>query len=226
MSVLAAIFDLDGTLIDSYDAHFTAWKTVSDEIGHRLTEPQFQQQFGRKNEPILKELHELAGRAAPTCETIVQLAEVKETRYRALIGDTFPEMTGAVALIHQLQRSGWRVAIGSSAPRGNIDFCVERFQALGIQFDAVACGDDVDHGKPAPDVFLLAAARLGVEPGACVVLEDAVAGIDAARNAKMGSIGVASTGRTRAELSHANRVVDCLTELSPSSLAAYCGVVT
>lgn len=224
MSALAAIFDLDGTLIDSYNAHFAAWKTVSDEIGHALTETQFQQQFGRKNEPILKELHELAGRAVPTAAQIDQLAQIKETRYRALIGDTFPEMVGAVLLIHQLQGSGWKVAIGSSAPRCNIDFCVERFQALGVQFDAVACGDDVVHGKPAPDVFLLAASRLGVVPAACVVLEDAVAGIDAARNAKMGSIGVASTGRTRAELSHADRVVDCLSELCPASLAKFCEV--
>lgn len=225
MSSLAAIFDLDGTLIDSYIPHFTAWKSVSNEIGHRLTESQFQQQFGRKNEPILKELHEFAGRPAPTSEQIDQLAEAKETRYRSLIGDTFPEMPGAVSLIHQLQQSGWKIAIGSSAPRGNIDFCVERFKSLGVDFDAVACGDDVEHGKPAPDVFLLAAARLGVEPRGCVVLEDAVAGIDAARNAEMGSIGVASTGRTRAELSHADRVVDCLTELCPASLAKYCGVM-
>lgn len=219
MSGQAAIFDLDGTLIDSYAAHFKAWTSVAAEIGHTLTEPQFQTQFGLKNEPILMELHELAGRPLPSAEQVAQLAEQKELRYRAMIADAFPEMTGASSLIIALQHAGWKVAIGSSAPTANIDFSVERFNRMGVAFDAVACGDDVKCGKPAPDVFLLASARLGVAPASCVVLEDAAVGIDAARNAGMVSVGVCSTGRTRAELSHATMVVDGLDALSPSVLA-------
>ena len=225
MSVHAAIFDLDGTLIDSYAAHFKAWTSVSAEIGHTLTEPQFQSQFGRKNEPILMELHELAGKPGPTSGQIDTLAEIKETRYRAMIAEDFPEMPGSVALILALRDAGWKVAIGSSAPQANIDFCIEQFKHLGIEFDAVACGDDVILGKPAPDVFLLAASRLGVSPEACVVLEDAVAGIDAAKNAAMGSVGVCSTGQTRAELAHADIVIDCFSELSPDLLAGWPGAV-
>ncbi len=219
----AAIFDLDGTLIDSYAAHFRAWTRVAAEIGHALTEPQFQQQFGRKNEPILLELHELAAKPRPTEAEINMLAERKETRYRALIGESFPVMSGCVELILSLREAGWKVAIGSSAPTPNIDFCIERFKRLGVDFDAVACGDDVSRGKPAPDVFLLAASRLGVIPGACIVLEDAAPGIEAARAAAMASVGVCSTGRTRAELAHANVVIECLSELSPDVLAGLCG---
>jgi len=220
MSGRGAIFDLDGTLIDSYAPHFKAWISVSAEIGHDLTEPQFQGQFGRKNEPILKELHELAGKPEPSVDRIDTLADIKETRYRALIGERFPEMPGAAALIGQLQQAGWKVAIGSSAPRSNIDFCIERFGHLGVQFDAVACGDDVIHGKPAPDVFLLAASRLGVAAKACIVLEDAVAGIEAAHRAGMGSVGVCSRGRTLEELSCADLVIERLSELNPSILAS------
>lgn len=223
MSVTAVIFDLDGTLIDSYQAHFKAWTSVAAEIGLALTEPQFQDQFGRRNEPILMELHELAGKPPPTPARIDTLAEIKETRYRAMIAAAFPEMPGATELIGQLKQAGWKVAIGSSAPRPNIDFCIERFNRLGAEFDAVACGDDVAHGKPAPDVFLLAASRLGVSPEACVVLEDAPVGIEAAHRAGMGSVGVCSRGRTRAELAEAGVVVERLSELTPERLASLCG---
>jgi beta-phosphoglucomutase len=225
VSQRGAIFDLDGTLIDSYAAHFKAWTSVAAEIGHMLTEPQFQSQFGRKNEPILMELHELAGKPCPTSSQIELLAEIKETRYLAMIAEDFPEMPGCVALILALRDARWKVAIGSSAPRSNIDFCIKKFKRLGIEFDAVACGDDVSRGKPAPDVFLLAASQLGVSPEACVVLEDAVAGIDAAKNAAMGSVGVCSTGRTRAELVHADIVIDCFSELTPDILAGLRGAV-
>jgi len=204
----AVIFDLDGTLIDSYQAHFEAWQTVSTELGHVLTEPQFKRQFGLKNEPILQELHEFAGLEVPDAAAIGALAQTKESRYRALIADCFPVMPGAIELIRALENAGWSVAIGSSAPRENIDFCVHQFDRHGVRFAAVACGCDVSHGKPAPDVFLLAAGRLAKDPAECIVVEDASAGIEAARRAGMGSIGLCSTGRAPDELAAADLVID------------------
>jgi beta-phosphoglucomutase len=216
----AVIFDLDGTLIDSYAAHFEAWTSLAAELGHPLTEPEFQRQFGRKNEPILEELHQWAGLPAPDAAAMESLAATKEERFRSIIGPSFPEMKGAAALIGSLRAAGWRVAVGSSAPRDNIDFCLAKFESSGVYFDAVACGCDVEHGKPAPDVFLLAASRLGVAPGQCVVVEDAAAGVEAAKNAGMGSVGLCSPGRTREELAAADLVVDSLQELNPERFDA------
>jgi beta-phosphoglucomutase len=209
----AVIFDLDGTLMDSYDAHFESWCHLAGELGHELTEAQFQQQFGRKNEPILAELHEWTGAALPDDAEIERLAQRKEARYREIIGKDFPVMRGAAELIAMLKDRHWQVAIGSSTPRVNLEFTQARLAKRGVHFDAVACGCDVTRSKPEPDVFLLAAERLGMRPRDCVVIEDAPAGIEAAHRAGMASVGLASKGRTREELAQALCVVDCLTEL-------------
>ncbi len=209
------IFDLDGTLVDSYAAHFHAWTSIAEDLGHTLSECEFREQFGLKNEPILAALHAWTGRPAPTQAVVTRLAEEKERRYRGLISDVFPDMAGARDLIALLRGAGWSLAVGSSAPRENIDFCLDRFRAIGVAFDAVACGCDVARGKPEPDVFLLAADRLGTAPEECVVVEDASAGIEAARRAGMASVGLCSTGRNREALRAADHVVDALAELGP-----------
>ena len=216
----AVIFDLDGTLIDSYTAHFQAWTALAADLGHTLQEAEFQKQFGRKNEPILEELHGWLGLPSPDEATMATLATTKEERFRSIIGPSFPEMEGASQLIGSLRDAGWRLAVGSSAPRENIDFCLAKFQAVGVKFDAVACGSDVKHGKPAPDVFLLAAERLGVPADQCIVVEDAAPGVEAANRAGMTSVGLCSMGRTREELAAADLVVGTLHELNPDSLDA------
>ena len=210
----AVIFDLDGTLLDSYDAHFEAWSALAAELGVALTESQFQSQFGRKNEPILEELHEWAGKDVPGDAQLAELADRKETHYRELIGQALPLMPGAAQLIEQLQARGWVVAIGSSTPRVNLEFAQAAMAQHGVKFDAAACGCDVKQSKPNPDVFLLAAERLQVPPQECVVVEDAPAGIEAAHRAGMASVGLASKGRTRSELASAMCVVDAMAELN------------
>ncbi len=210
----AAIFDLDGTLVDSYDAHFDAWRTVAGEIGHRLTVEQFARQFGRTNDPILRELFEWVGREPPEPGQLRSLADRKESLFRSAIEEAFPAMTGGRELLQALRKDGWRLAVGSSAPPDNVALAVAGLEA-GTLFEAVVHGDDVTHGKPDPEVFLLAANRLGVAPASCVVVEDAPPGLEAARRAGMASIGLASKGRTREELAAADLVVDSLEELDP-----------
>ena len=109
------------------------------------------------------------------------------------------------------------MAVGSSAPRENVTAAIDR---LGVRdwFDAVVTGSDVQRGKPDPQIFLVAAERLGVPPARCVVIEDAPVGIAAAAAAGMACVGLASTGRTRETLSKAQLVVDSLSELSPEVL--------
>jgi beta-phosphoglucomutase len=215
------LFDLDGTLVNSYAAHFEAWTLLSAELGHTLSEPQFAKQFGRKNEPIIAELHEFIGKPLPNEQAVQTMAEHKESMFRACIGrGDFPFMPGALDLLEALRSSGWALAVGSSAPRVNIDFAMQQFAAKGMTFDAVVCGCDVSNGKPAPEVFLLAASRLGVPPDACVVFEDAAPGIEAGRRAGMPTIGIASQGRTHEELAAATMVIDAFAQVDPALLAS------
>ena len=214
------IFDLDGTLIDSYGAHFKAWIEIAGDLGHALSEPEFAKSFGRKNEPIIEELHGFVGLAVPDAGGVQAIADRKESLYRSHVGGgDFPDMDGAVELVGGLQAHGWVTAIGSSAPRINVDFALQHFQMLGVVFDAVACGCDVTRGKPEPDVFLHAAELLKMPPSACIVIEDAAAGIEAGHRAGMVTVGIASRGRTREELSDAHQVIDEMHEICPASLA-------
>ncbi len=214
-----AIFDLDGTLVDSYDAHLDAWRLVARELGHELTVEQFRRQFGRTNEPIIEELCGWAGRAVPDAAGLAEIADRKESLYRERIAASFPVMPGGPDLLRALSAAGWRLAVGSSGPPENVRVAVAGLGA-GALFHHCVSGADVSRGKPDPEVFLLAAERLGVPPQRAVVVEDAPAGIEAARRAGMACVGLASKGRTREELAAADLVVDSLESLSPDSLEA------
>jgi beta-phosphoglucomutase-like phosphatase (HAD superfamily) len=122
-----------------------------------------------------------------------------------------------VELVAALHAAGFGVAVGSSAPRENVAPAIDRLGARDC-FSAVVTGSDVQHGKPDPQIFLVAAQRLGVPPARCVVIEDAPVGIVAAAAAGMACVGLASTGRTREMLGKAQLVVDALSELSPQVL--------
>jgi HAD superfamily hydrolase (TIGR01509 family) len=218
----AAIFDLDGTLVDSHDAHFEAWSIVARELGHDLTAAQFRRQFGRTNPPIIRELLEWTAAPPPDDVRIAELAERKESLFRDRIAQSFPVMPGGPDLLEALRGSGWRLAVGSSAPPANVAASIAGLGAGGL-FEVSITGDDVQHGKPDPEVFLLAAGRLGVDPVRCVVLEDAPAGVEAARRAGMACVGLASKGRTREELADADLVVESLESLSPGTLERLLG---
>ena len=218
----AAIFDIDGTLVDTYDAHHASWIEVSAHIGHDLQEDQFARQFGRMNDPIIRELFEFAGRSSPGSDEIRSLADRKEADFRSIIEDAFPEMPGATELVAALHEAGWRLAAGTSAPAENADMFRSKL-GCGPLFETIVTGDDVQHGKPDPEVFLMAAERLGVEPVECIVIEDAPAGVEAARRAGMASVGFCSKGRTRDELSAADLVIDSLDELDSDVMRSLLG---
>ena len=141
----------------------------------------------------------------------------KEAAFRRIIATDFPAMQGGAELIAALHQAGFGVAVGSSAPSENVKMAIDR---LGVRdwLAAVVTGSDVRHGKPDPQIFLVAAERLDVPPPWCVVIEDAPVGIAAAAAAGMACVGLASTGRTREALGKADLVVDSLAELSPEML--------
>ena len=145
--------------------------------------------FGKRNDEILR------GRLRPDLpdDDVARIALAKEERYRGLVrAQGLTLLPGAGFWLEQLKRDGYRQALATSAPPGNIDAV---FIALGIAecFDAVISSETVKAGKPAPDVFLAAAAKLNVAPENCLVVEDAPAGIEAAHRAGMRALGVRTT---------------------------------
>jgi len=186
----AALWDLDGTLIDSEEFHWLAWRDTMAAEGVSISRGQFLATFGRRNDAIVGDL---LGRETSAAE-IERVGSTKEELYRQRIREAgIAPLPGAREWVERLHQAGWRQAIASSAPRRNVETIMEM---LGFEryFAALVSAEDVSRGKPDPEVFLTAASRLGVPPESCVVLEDVAAGIEAARRAGMRSIGVSRAG--------------------------------
>jgi len=208
----AVIFDVDGVLVDSYQPHFQSWQKMLAEHSIELTEPEFRATFGRTSRDIILAL---CGDRFPM-EQLQAFDDRKEALYRDIIRDDFPAVDGAAELIGALHAAGFALAVGSSGPTENVALALE---SLGCaeKISARVTGGDVARGKPDPQVFLMAAEKLGVSPQHCAVVEDAPAGVEAANRAAMTSIGLTGTA-TREQLSHANLVIDSLRELTPESI--------
>ena len=207
------IFDWDGVVIDSSAEHERSWEILSEEISRPLPEGHFKRGFGKKNEVIIPEI---LGWAKDPAE-ISKLAERKETIYRSLVRQRGVQiLPGARELLVALRSEKIPRAIGSSTPRQNLE-AIFSPTGLGEFFDAVACGDDVANGKPAPDVFLLAAQMLALAPADCLVIEDAHAGIEAAHRAGIPVLAVATTN-SLSELGAATGALESLAGVTPSML--------
>ena len=204
---MGVIFDLDGVLIDSGWAHRQAWYDLAEHEDLEMSDEFFTSTFGMQNYQILPML---AGRKLSDDE-IERLSDWKEQRYRDLIAEKLTLSPGGARLLDELKGEGFLLAIGSSAPRANLDLVLERLR-LARSFDACVSKEDVANGKPAPDTFLRAAQKLTLPPDRCVVVEDAVHGIEAARAAGMRVIALTTT-RDRAALSRADMIADGLGEL-------------
>lgn len=214
MQVRAVLFDLDGVLIDSSSFHRESWTKLGSEIGFQMTDAVFWETFGMPNRQIFPLLF---GHALPEAETSA-LSERKEELFRALARGRLRALPGAIDLLRSLKESGFRLALGSSTPRSNVDVILE---TLGVAclFDATVTADDVTHGKPNPEVFLAAAARVAVPPERCVVVEDAVVGVEAARAAGMRCLAVTTTHPAE-RLAAADRIVAGLAGLGPEDFEA------
>ena len=184
--VKAVLWDLDGTLVDSAEFHWRAWRDVMAEEGLPITHDQFVHSFGKRNDLILSGW--LGEDADP--ERMHRLSEVKEARFRALVQTHGIEpLPGVRAWVTRLHAEGWMQAIATSAPRANLETMVDALK-MRRSFGASVAAEDVTHGKPDPEVFLVAAQRLGAEPRGSIVVEDAPTGIEAGRRAGMRTVGV------------------------------------
>ena len=208
---LGVIFDMDGVLVDSYAAHLRSWRDVAARHGLDLSDANFARTFGRTSRDIIGALW--PGKFDD--DGVARFDAAKEARYREILGERFPEMDGASELIRELHDAGYRLAIGSSGPPQNVSL-VQRQLRSGHLFEVTVNGTEVTRGKPDPDVFLIAARKLGIEPPRCAVVEDAPAGIEAARRAGMTSIGLLGTAPRERLAEHADLVVGSLRDLSPA----------
>ena len=191
----AAIFDMDGVLIDSGAHHRQAWRALLDELGARPAHPEFWRlTIGRPGEEAVPLL---LGRTVSEPEAR-RLAKRKRDLYVELARRGLEAVPGARAFVEALGRLGVPRAVGTSASRYD---CERLLEDLGLRrhFEVIVTADDVTLGKPDPEVYLLAARRMGAEAAACVVFEDSVVGVEAARRAGMRAIGL-TTAHTAAEL--------------------------
>jgi beta-phosphoglucomutase len=205
------IFDLDGVLVDSTEAHFKSWQILAAELDSQMTEQQFISTFGQQNKDIIPRFF---GYHDP--ETVQRLGDRKEEIYRDLIRDNVPANEGAVDLVRECHAAGVKLAIGSSGPPANIELPLKGMQ-IEQYFDVIITSKQCTRGKPDPQVFTLAIEGLGLEAKQCAVVEDAPAGVQAALAA--GATAIALTGNHPPEaLSSAHLIINSLQQLSAQKI--------
>jgi beta-phosphoglucomutase family hydrolase len=207
MNDKAVIFDLDGVLVDTGDFHKQAWYDLADKHEIEMTDELFVSTFGMQNYQIIPSLFDRAlGK-----EEITEMSEWKEQRFREIAEGKISMLDGVEQLVTGLKQDSFKLAIGSSTTRSNIDFFLSNM-SISSDIDDYVVGEDVTNGKPAPDTFLKAAEKLGVPAFRCVVFEDAVQGVQAGKSAGMKVIAV-TTSRAREYLVQADVVIDSLADI-------------
>lgn len=208
----AVIFDWDGVIVDSSAHHERSWEILAARRGLDLPADHFKRGFGKKNNVIIPDLG-----WAKDPSAVSALAHEKEEIYRALVRDHgIIPLPGVRELLAALAAEGIPAAIGSSTERANLDLPLD-MMGLREFFRVIVSGEEVEHGKPDPSIFLLAAQRLGVAPAECVVIEDALVGIEAAKRAGMRVLAVATTNPASV-LGDADAVTESVATITPESL--------
>jgi pseudouridine 5'-phosphatase len=201
--------DLDGLMVDSEPLARRAWEQVAAAHGRELEDPLYFQIIGRRLEESSRLIRE--GLDLPLSAT--QLAQQKDAAWQAIWRRGLPPMPGLRALHQEIRRRRLLWAVATSSRRHYAQAVLEQ---LGLieECGAIAAGDEVTQGKPAPDLYLLAAARLDVAPASCLALEDSVPGCQAAVNAGMRVAAVPGAHTSPAELSMAHYLFDSLAEVA------------
>jgi beta-phosphoglucomutase family hydrolase len=195
----AYLFDCDGTIADSMPLHYVAWKKALDEWNCEFAEEQFYAWGGRPINEIIATLNENHGLNMP----VEAVAKRKEDFYIVQL----PQLKVVAEVLEHIQDQHGRIpfAVVSGSGRKSV---VDSLQKLGLldKFDVIVAAEDYKNGKPAPDAFLLAAARLGVPPKDCLVFEDTAMGIQAATAAGMASVRVPSAAERNGAAKAAKRL--------------------
>lgn len=215
--VKAIIWDMDGVVADTGEAHFLAWKALFAELGREVTREQFLATFGMSNLPILRLW---LGDEVPDAE-LNALAKRKEELFRERVRGHVRILPGVLTWLERGRARGYRQVIASSGPMANI---VALLAALDLSdyFDALLSGAFLPQSKPDPTIFLHAAAAVGAAPRQSLVIEDGIVGVEAAFRAGMRCIAVTTTHPAE-KLSRADLVVNSLAALDEEAFERLLG---
>ena len=218
MKYNALIFDMDGTLVHNMPIHNQAWSDTLAEAGIQIDQDEFNRATTGKKTPEI--LRMMLGSQLSDSE-VAYWGDRKEALYRERFATCREPLPGLLALLDQAHALNIPLAVASAAPPENIAFILDELD-LRRHFKAVVGADQIQNGKPDPEIFLKAASRMGVEPTQCLVFEDALAGIEAARRAGMDAIMICTTIEAHevADQNHVLRAVPDFTHIDLPSLLA------
>ncbi len=213
----AVIFDMDGLMVDTENLHHESFKKALERYGVRPI-------------PNAQGVIHVSGVSAEANwerfkkqynfdADVVELTKIKHEIHLKLLQDKVEAMPGLFELLENLKKNGYKLAIASSSVRTQINLIIDRLDIADF-FDAITSGEEVTKGKPAPDIFLKAAAKLKTEPEECIVLEDAMNGMKAAKAANMCTIVVPNKFTQHEDFTAANLVVSSLEEINSERVAA------
>ncbi len=209
---IAFLWDMDGTLVDTAELHYQAWLQTCQKLGSTFTRDHFAATFGKRNPEIIQYLFD----SRFTVQESNRIGDEKELTYRlAAQQQGVGLLPGVEKLLDQASKQGVRQAVASSAPRANVELIL-RLTQTSRYFHTQVAMEDTQRGKPDPEVFMKAADRLHVPYHRCIVFEDAIAGIQAAKTAGMWCVGVHFVGHhppERMRLAGADWVVPSLCEV-------------
>ncbi len=207
-NIKAAIFDMDGTMINNMEYHQKAWAEFLKRYGVSFTSEEFKEKIsGKKNNHIFA----LVFGEELTAEKETEYTEEKEAIYRELYKEEIKEVPGLHQTIKELESRAIKLAIATTAPRKNRQFGLETLN-LEKTFPIILGDEDVKNGKPNPEIYLETAKKLNVEPNECIVFEDTPPGVDSGKNAGMTVVGILTT-HTKEQLQNADYFLHDFTEI-------------
>lgn len=207
--IKAVIFDMDGVISDTLPIHSEAESKVLLRYGIHISPQEILQEFNAVPDNVM------FGTIFQRFNTKVNLPNVEEEKwqlFQELAKDRIVPIPGSLEFIDILSKNKFNLGLASSAPLRIINLVLETLR-IKNKFREVVCTEEVEHGKPAPDIFLLVANKLKIKPQNCVVIEDAPKGIQAAKSAGMKCIAITTT-HPKAELMGADRIINSFTEIN------------
>jgi len=208
---IAVIFDMDGVLVENSEIHNEAWRLTCEKYGKKKSVNEIKNLFGGTNKIFVEQL---LGKT--DIDSINKIAVEKEKLYRQMFENFIKAPKGLLELLFDLKKNNVKLAVATSAPRINLDFVLDKLEIRSF-FDVLVDESLVTHGKPNPEVYIQASQKLGFEPENCVVIEDAIYGIQAGLAAGMKVIGITTTFK-KEQLNIASMVINNFIELDYSKI--------
>ena len=211
--VQAVLFDLDGVLVSTDEYHYRSWMKISADEGFDFFDHEFNHKFRGVARMECIEIITKASGKNYTPEQKQELADRKNRYFVESLADVTTEvlLPGALSMLHELRKRGIKTAVASNS-RNAVPIIKQ--VKIGQLLDAIVDGHQIENSKPDPEVFLLAAAKVGIPPACCLVVEDAIAGIESARRAGMKALGIG----TKERLPNAEKVIPDLSAISIDEL--------